>query len=268
VREIASFLLPWEFSAAALLLCSCAIVWYGGHLATTPPIQRPRLGRRLAFFTGWALIYFVMQTHFDYLSQHMFFIHRIQHLVLHHLGPFLVALALPLPVPAMLQRLARHRIARVAWHAVQNPVVTPLLFVGLIYLWLTPSIHFDAMLSSHLYALMNWSMLVDGLLFWGVMLDPRSRRDGALIGLGLRIWLVLLAIPPQILLGAYMTFSSKELFDVYDVCGRAWGLAASADQTVGGIVTWIPASMMHVVAALILISRWMRFDQGKKPRLA
>ncbi len=44
---------------------------------------------------GVVLIYAVVQTHYDYLSQHMFFFHRLQHLVLHHLGPFLIALGVP-----------------------------------------------------------------------------------------------------------------------------------------------------------------------------
>jgi putative membrane protein len=262
LRDTAAFLLPWEFSPAAFLLCVGAVVAYGLHLARVPNHRRPGIGRRLSFFSGWALIYFVMQTRFDYLSQHMFFIHRIQHLVLHHLGPFLVALALPLEVPGIVRRLARHRSARLAWHSVQNPVVAPLLFVGLIYLWLTPSIHFDAMLSARLYAVMNWSMLVDGLLFWGLMLDPRPRAMGAQLGFGARLWLVLLAIPPQLVLGAYIALSKRDLFDVYAVCGRAFGLDAGTDQVVGGIVTWIPATMMHVVAVLVLLSRWMRSDKA------
>jgi putative membrane protein len=259
-----AFLKPWEFSPATLVLCAGAAAWYARVVAKAPPGRRPHLARRIAWFAGWASVYFVMQTRFDYLSQHMFFIHRIQHLVLHHLGPFLVALALPLPVPAVVRAIARSGIARGAWRALQNWAVAPLLFVGLIYFWLTPSIHFDAMLSAPLYAVMNWSMLLDGLLFWGLMLDPRPKRDGALIGFGPRVFLVLLALVPQIVLGAYIALSSRELFDVYSVCGRAWGLDAADDQTIGGLVTWIPAAMMHVVAAIILVSRWMRFDTGTR----
>ncbi len=39
-----------------------------------------------------------MHTQFDYYARYMFFVHRGQHLVLHHLGAFLIALANPLPV--------------------------------------------------------------------------------------------------------------------------------------------------------------------------
>jgi putative membrane protein len=263
LHDTAAFLLPWEFSPAAFLLCAGAVTGYALWISRTPQAQRPGRWRRLSFFAGWALIYFAMQTRFDYLSQHMFFIHRLQHLVLHHTGPFLVALSLPLPMPPFVRGIVRRPAVRLAWRSVQNPVVAPLLFVGLIYLWLTPSIHFDAMLSAHLYALMNWSMLIDGLLFWGLMLDPRPRSEGALLGFGARLWLVLLTIPPQLVLGAYIALSRRDLFDVYAVCGRAWGMAAGTDQVLGGTITWIPAAMMHVVAALVLLSRWMHADRAE-----
>lgn len=258
-------------------MCTGAAVLYARGLARSRAGARPGPGRALSFFAGWTLVYFVMQTRFDYLSQHMFFIHRIQHLVLHHLGPFLVALSAPGAVLArglpagVRERLLgawNHPARRFAYRLLQNAAVAPLLFVGLIYLWLMPSIHFDAMLSAPLYALMNWSMLLDGLLFWSLMLDRRPRRDGALLGFGLRIWIVLLAIVPQIAIGAYIALSGRDLYEVYAVCGRAWALGAGADQTLGGCITWIPAGMMHVAAALILIGRWMHADPGPAARPA
>ena len=267
-----AFLLPWEFSPEALLLCAGAVWLYARGLARLPNAERPGIARRIAYFTGWALVYFVMQTHWDYLSQHMFYIHRIQHLVLHHLGPFLIVLAQPLPVLArglpggaaerVMRPFWRNPVTRIVYRLFQNWLVAPVLFVGLIYLWLTPSIHFDAMLSLRLYLVMNWSMLLDGLLFWALMLDPRTRAEGALIGFGPRMFLLLACIPPQIYIGAHIGLSTHELYNVYSVCGRAWPLDPLTDQNLGGLITWIPASMMHVVGVLVLLGRWMHSDQG------
>jgi putative membrane protein len=277
-----AFLLPWEFSPPALALCAGAVLVYARGARRLPAGERPGAGCTVAFVAGWALIYFVLQTRWDYYSQHMFFMHRIQHLVLHHLGPFLVVLSQPLPalarglpasaVERVVRPFWRHRLTRLAYRALQNWLVAPVLFVGLIYLWLTPSIHFDAMLSLPLYLVMNWSMLLDGLLFWALMLDPRSRREGALLGLGPRIFLLLAAIVPQIAIGARIGLATHELYDVYTVCGRAWPMSALTDQSLGGLITWIPAAMMHVLGVLLLLARWMRSDQGAnvgaKPRAA
>lgn len=271
LRVTVAFLLPWEFSPAMLALCGGAVFLYvRGLVRAARGIHEP-LARRLAFIGGWALIYFVTQTHYDYLSQHMFYIHRVQHLVLHHIGPFLIALSQPLAVlgrglPRGLQErfltpLWRSRPMRIAYRVMQNAIVAPVLFVGLIFFWLTPSIHFDAMLSARLYQVMNWSMLLDGLLFWALMLDPRSQAEGALVGFGLRILILIITIFPQMALGAHLAMSTTDLYSVYAVCGRAWNLSPHADQIYGGLTTWIPPGMMNLIAILILIGRLMRADQ-------
>ena len=270
LRDAAAFLLPWTFSPAVFLACVGALVLYARGLASGATHEP--IARRMAFSIGVALVYAVMQTRFDYLSQHMFFIHRLQHLVLHHLGPFLIALSAPARVLAAgrsreAKRAVRSfpgaRYVRAAYRVVQHPVVAPVLFVGLIAFWLTPTVHFAAMLNATLYDVMNWSMLLDGLLFWMLILDPRTRAEGALIGLGARILIVLAAIVPQILIGAHITFASTDLYDVYEVCGRAWDLPAGDDQRIGGLIIWIPAAMMHVVAALVLLRRWMHADAAR-----
>jgi len=268
VPPLLTILTPWEFSPTILVASVAAAGLYGRGLR-----QRRRAGlktgvwRSLSFYIGLGLVYGVLQTYVDYLSQHMFWVHRAQHLVLHHLGPFLIALAVPHEVlrwglPARLRDevllpLWRSRPLRLAYRAVQNPLVSPLLFVGLIFLWLTPSVHFDAMLSITRYKLMNWSMLVDGLLFWWLVLDPRSPNEHGTLGYPARILMLWAVMLPQIFLGAHITFSKSVLYDVYSVCGRAWPISPMDDQLTGGIITWIPSAMMSVLAILLVIRLWM-----------
>jgi len=272
-----AFFLPWEFSPLFVALALGAALAYARGLRRMAPGERVGILRRFGFWSGLALIYLVMHTRYDYLSQHMFYLHRLQHLVLHHLAPFLLALSRPQAViarglPARLHDRVlapawRHPLVQWAYRLLQNWLVAPVLFVGLIFLWLDPEVHFYAMLSGPLYQLMNWSMLLDGLLFWFLMLDPRSRAEGALIGLGPRIGLLLAAAVPQIMLGAHIALAPEDLFGVYAVCGRAWAISPLEDQQLGGLVTWIPAAMMHVVGTLIVIGYWMRAD-ARRARVA
>lgn len=262
------FITPWEpaplvqlaiWGALALYIAGC---WRGA---------RPGIWRSLAFATGLAAFYAVTQTGLDYYAQYLFYAHRGQHLVLHHLAPFLVALAAPAPVlaaglPHGLRGRWRgwreHPSARwlaLPYRCLQQPVVAGVLFVGLIYLWLIPSVHFDAMLSADLYWLMNASMAVDGLLFWWLIF---ARGDGRLtpnLSFGKRVALLVAIVPPQILAGAVMVFSERNLFDVYSVCGRAFPISPMTDQQLGGLLTWIPPSMMSVIAVLVLLA--MRFNE-------
>lgn len=257
------FLAPWQFDPFAALGLSLAAGLYATGILRG---ARPAAGRVIAYFTGVLAMYAVLHTYLDYYAQYLFAAHRGQHLVLHHLGPFLVALANPLPV----WRRALGGPVRVpgwleaVYRAVQHPLVAPVLFVGLIYFWLIPAIHFDAMLSHQLYLVMNWSMALDGLLFWWLILVPRGFGHLVDLGYGTRLAMVLLVMFPQIVLGAYITLGPTDLYDVYSVCGRAFPLSPEEDQLYGGLLTWIPAAMMSVVGAVIVLGRWMRDDTERR----
>lgn len=259
-------LLPYHFYPEVVAFCALAAGVYAVALRRMVEAgERPGIGAPIAWFTGIVLTYAVMHTHLDYLSQYMFWVHRGQHLVLHHLAPFLMVLGAPhrvLPyafAPGPRARLAsvlHHPLIRWPYRTVQHPVIAPVLFIGLIFFWLDAEIHFDAMLSIDLYRIMNASMLIDGLLFWWLIVDPRGRQSGGL-GFGVRILLLWAIMIPQILLGAHIGLADGVLYDVYAVCGRAWPLDPITDQRIGGFITWIPAAMMSVIGALVVFRLWL-----------
>ncbi|MBW7470994.1 cytochrome c oxidase assembly protein [Marinobacter sp. F4218] len=267
----AGYLLPYDFSPLTVLSFMVVLGLYGLALPRLPEKERPGSGRILTFVAGVLLCYGVMQTRFDYYSQYMFFVHRGQHLILHHLGPILIALSNPLPVLRFWHRVIGSRGRRLLkplgllYRMLQQPVVASVLFVGLIYFWLWPPIHFDAMLSRQLYWLMNWSMLLDGLLFWWLIFDARSPVLTNALGYGKRILLLALVAIPQMILGAWIVFSRGMVYDVYEVCGRAWPMPPATDQLLGGLLTWIPPAMMSILGILIILRRAMHED-GKFTR--
>ncbi|HEY5430150.1 MAG TPA: hypothetical protein VIK04_13620, partial [Solirubrobacteraceae bacterium] len=68
---------PWDFSWLEFLAVALGAWWYARGVALTPAAARPGVARRLSFVAGTALIYTVLQTHFDYMAQHMFFLNRL-----------------------------------------------------------------------------------------------------------------------------------------------------------------------------------------------
>ena len=264
-----TLLAPWEFSPTVLFAClATAVLYWRGLRQCRREGINTGVWRHLGFFTGLLLIYAVMQTYIDYLSQHMFWVHRVQHLVLHHLGPFLIVLAAPHEILGRgLPEVWRQKVLLPLWNSwpvrgvyrfLQNPIIAPVLFVGLIYLWLIPSVHFEAMLSESRYKLMNWSMLIDGFLFWWLMMDPRMPHEHRTLRYPLRILILWVVMVLQIILGAHIALSKTILYDVYNVCGRAWPINPLTDQTIGGLATWIPTAMMSVIGILLVIRMWMR----------
>lgn len=267
--------IPWEPSVT-VVVCFGLAAWLYWRGARRAPATAP-WHRQLLFWVGLLIVYTGLHTHLDYYAEHEFFIHRIQHMGLHHMGPFLIALAYPgitmrrgLPV-----RLRKHWLRpALAWPPVRmlldvllHPLVAAVIFVGLIYFWLWPAVHFDAMLDWRLYRVMNFSMAADGMLFWWLVLDHRPRPP-ARLSPGIRVLVALAVILPQILVGAYVTFTSTDLYPIYSLCGRAFAsITPLQDQHLGGLILWIPSSMMSVLAALVAFGHWLRLDsKGRLPR--
>lgn len=270
--SIIAFLTPWEFSPALVVfVIGLGAFYWLGMRATSKQHKTAKYYWQVAsFYLGVLSIYIVSHTYLDYLSQYMFWVHRFQHLVLHHLAPLLIVLGgvqiISLGCPQLFSAW-RCLPAVIRWpfeftyRVIQHPIVAPVVFVGLIYLWLMPGIHFAAMLSEPLYYLMNWSMLIDGLLFWWLILGPDWQ--GGPKGFAMRIVMMLVVVVPQQLLGAYLTLSNKVIYDVYDVCGRAWPISPMVDQIYGGLITWIPASMMSVLGFILVLRRRLNFEKRK-----
>jgi putative membrane protein len=253
---------PWDFAPLQFLATWLALWWFVRGVMASAPAERPPLWRGVCFVGGLVITYAVLQTRFEYLAQHMFFLNRVQHIVMHHLGPMLIVLGWPGAVikrgmPRQLTRLSEARWLTRSVHFIQQPLLAAVLFVGLIYLWLVPSVHFRAMIDLNLYAVMNWSMVVDGILFWSLILDPRPSPP-ARISFAARGGLVLGVMFPQILLGAMIAFSGQDLYDFYHWCGRIYpSIGAIRDQTFGGLIVWIPGAMMSV-AGLLLVVNFLR----------
>lgn len=260
------YLAPYRFYPEVVIFCGIAAVAYArGLIVRRRNGMEVPVGPAIAFFAGVVLTYAVMHTILDYYAQFMFWSHRAQHLVLHHMAPFLMALgwphrvlpyALPPAARATAGRVLRHPLVRTPYRVVQQPVVACVLFVGIIYFWMVPEIHFAAMLSESRYRLMNASVFLEGLLFWWLIVDPRGRSEGGLAFWArlLMLWAVMI---PQIVLGAYVALSNQELYEVYSICGRAWPIDPMTDQRLGGLITWIPAAMMSVIGALVVFRMWL-----------
>lgn len=253
------WLIPWETSFAIVVVTTLtALIFIRGCLRCQLPFRQ-----KLCFCAGLLSIYVVTQTQADYYAEHAFFVHQLQSLMLHHLGPFLIVLACPKDaLSAGCPVAVKQSIRKVsAWKPLQgtvkvlfHPAIAVTGFVGVIIFWLLPSIHFIAMLDWRIYRLMNWSMVLNGLMFWGLALNPDSIRSP-----GSRISMMLTVVPPQILIGALIFFAPHELYPIYTLCGRAFtGMSSITDQQIGGLILWMNAAMMSVIGILIVIYKELR----------
>jgi putative membrane protein len=262
-------LLPWDLSPTVLVTVAVVTVLYvRGAARTQPPT---RAGRRLGFGVGLLLIYAALQTRWDYYAGHMFFVHRLQHLVLHDVGPALLAGAAPgaalaCGLPAALRsRLSALKIAlRGPARFLLEPWTATAIYIASLLLWLWPPVHFDVMLSNWLYKAMNWSVVLGDLPFWWLVLDPRP-WPLARVRPGWRILMLVIVMVPMMLAGAMLSLTRHDRYPVYEVCGRFLPIAPITDQQLGGLVIWIAGGFTIGIVFLLVLARLLDHEGRAQP---
>ena len=249
--------MPWEFVWWEYLATALGLYWFFRGLARLPRDEWPALWRIVSYVLGVVSVYVVLQTRIDYYALHMFFVHRAQHYVLHHSGAFMIALGAAGPalwagMPRFLHPILKSRPVTATVDFLQHPAVAPVLFVGLIYLWLIPALHTRVMLDVRLYNLMNASMAINGIFFWCLILDPRPRPP-ARIGSGMRALLVIAVEPFQMILGAILSLSSIDFYPVYRICGRVLAISAISDMHYGGLIIWLPSTLTSFAGMIVVL---------------
>lgn len=265
----------WQFTLdiviGTLLVALVYVAGVARRRGTTTPSQ---VLRHVSFFTGLAVVFLALQSPIDTISEHLFAMHQVQHLLLRMVGPMLIVLAAPqatltagLPSPArkaVLTPLASSRGLRTVFAILAQPAIVTVLFVGVLYFWEIPRYHDLALLNEPVHYGMHAIMLIAGLMFWWRIVDRRGPPMGLRYGMRLMLlWLVLLS---NIVLGAYTTLKTPVLYHAYDRLGRFWDVTPSIDEHLGGIIIWIPSSMMCLIAVLAVIHMWGREESRIEKR--
>lgn len=259
------WLTPWEFSPTLIISFIAAIVLYVRGCR----VHKPNYFRQFLFWFGIVLLYLSLHTRVDYYAERMFFIHRLQHLVLHHLGPLLIMGAypgqtlragMPLSWRRALMFALRSPFGRALESVCTHRIFVPFLFVFLVLVWMLPVVQFYSMLDWRLYRVMNWSVVISGFMYWNLILDRRPSPPAALSAGG-RIISPIITTVPQMIVGAIITFSDYDLYPIFDLCGRALpGWDAVQDQVAGGLIMWVLAGFIEVFGVLYALGTMMRLS--------
>lgn len=262
--ELIAWLVPWEFSPTVVLaFIVAAVLFVRGQRR-----HRVTVARQVFFWAGMVLLYLSLHTRVDYYAERMFFIHRLQHLVLHHLGPLLLMAGfpgsamragLPLAWRTALRRFLSTPVGRGVEGVLTHKILIPTVFVLMVLVWLVPTVQFYSMLDVRLYRLMNWSVVITGILYWNLILDRRPAPPAAMTPGG-RVISPILTMAPQMVAGAIIAFTERDLYPLFELCGRAIAMSAETDQTIGGLTMWIPAALVEVIGLLVALGTLMRLS--------
>jgi len=259
----------WRLSADIYIPTALVVLVYLRGMIRRRSARRPvGVWRHIAFFAGAILVFLALQSPIDPFAERAFWIHQIQHSLLRMVGPMLLALSHPegilvagLPRVArtnILRPLAMSRTMRTLAGFLRNGWVVFGLFMGSLYFWQVPVIHDAALLNPYLHYLMHATMLLAGLIFFWRIFELRLPPHG--LRYGIRLLMLIGAVLLNIAIGAVTTLKASVLYLAYDIQGRLFVESALSDEQSGGFVIWIPGSMMALVAILITVVGWNRYE--------
>ena len=205
--------------------------------------------------------------------------HMIQHLLLIMIAPPLLLLANPMPfilwglpgkwrlkIGRGLSRLLNGKsVFRQYLRKATTPGIVWMIWLISIIGWHDPNAYNAALSSDLVHDLEHLTFFLGGMLFWWHVTGagPRIHKQFGLIG---RIAFALSAVPPNMLTGAAIAFATEPIYTYYNNVPRLMGLSVMEDQQLGGVIMWVPGSMMYIIAALVLISRLLQ-GESRKPAL-
>ncbi len=267
----------WSWDPAVLLgLVAAAAVYARGVRTFWARVGTGRGVARwqaAAYAGGLAALFIALVSPLDALSSALFAAHMVQHLLLILAAAPLLVLGSPVVPFLWAFRRARRRAigrwwrrasaVRAGWHALSQPAVVWVLYTATLWIWHLPGLYQAALASEPIHALEHLALLATALLFWWTVLHPG--RHGRL-GYGPGVLYVFAATVQSALLGILMTFARAPWYPAYAASTEAWGLTPLEDQQLAGLLMWVPAGLVYLVAASALFVAWLQIAERETQR--
>lgn len=262
-------LAQWQFTPQITLGLALVAWLYFRGMRRPSRAARRRGGCNLrpwSFFAGLFCLYAALQSPLDFLADHLFFVHQIQHLILMMVVPILLLAPAPegeltrgMPRRArrlVLAPIVRNRSCRTIIGFLMHPCTATVIGGGEIYIWMIPAVYDTALLNERIHDLMHLCLLLGGLLFWRRVLEPR--RPPAGLSYLARAAMLKVNLMMVVALGGYLT--SKQLPLYSDSGFGLLNITSIVDEQIGGAILWCAGSAILLAAMAITIRRWIRVE--------
>lgn len=222
-----------------------------------------RIGEPIFFAGGWLALVIALVSPMHAWGRVLFSAHMTQHEVLMLVAAPLLVLGQPLVVflwafPVNWSRrignIGKLRWFNRTWRFLTFPLVAWLLHAIALWVWHVPVL-FDAVLQNEwIHTLQHLSFLGSALLFWWALIHG---PQGAM-GYGAALLYLFTTSIHSGALGALLTVAGSVWYPSYIGLTNSWGLTPLEDQQLGGLIMWIPAGLVYLIAGLALFVGWLR----------
>jgi putative membrane protein len=216
-----------------------------------------------AYAGGWFALFVALVSPLHPLGRVLFSAHMTQHEVLMLVAAPLVVLgrplipflwAMPLEWARTVGAWGRAAWLQKVWRALTNPLAAWAIHAVALWVWHVPAL-FQATIDHELvHTAQHLSFFLSALLFWWAIIHGRR----GLKGYGAAVLYLFTTSVHSGALGALITFASSVWYPAYLKTTESWGLTPLEDQQLGGLIMWVPAGLVYLVAGLALFAGWLR----------
>ncbi len=263
----------WRLAVLAALAAGATV--YGRGVTRIWAAAGPGHGIRrrsvMAYGAGIASLIVALVSPLDPLSALLFSAHMSQHEILMLVAAPLIVMGRPIVAllwavpPAWRVRLARaaeHQPVRAGWRALTHPVVALIVHAVVLWAWHIPRLFEAAMRHDPLHAVQHLMFFGTAALFWWSLLAGRYGRAGY----GVAVLFVFATGLHTGLLGVLLTFARHLWYPIYAARADGAGADPLADQTLAGLIMWVPAGAILFVFGLGLFAAWVAEAERRSRR--
>jgi putative membrane protein len=252
---------PWSWEPAIVVPLAGIIAIYA-----TGAVRRGNLRelfwRHASFAAGWLALFLALTSPIHELGEQLFSAHMLQHEIMILISAPLISASHP-GATCLWAFAPRQRAQVGGWvHAVESsgfvrvftrPLSAWLLETVALWVWHIPALYDATLTSDLIHAAQHLSFFLTSVLFWSALYGVG--RSAMSYGAG--TFYVFGAAAQCSALGALLTFSSVLWYPAYASTTTRWGLTALQDQQLGGVIMWVPSSLVFIVIGLALFARWL-----------
>jgi putative membrane protein len=253
-------LTAWAWDPVIVLgLAVCgALYWRGATEA-----HGLRRWERWCYWAGWWSLVIALVSPLHPMGEVLFSAHMAQHEILMLISAPLLVLGrplvpylwgLPLNARKVVGDATKSRPLQATWQWITRPLNAWWIHALALWGWHAPSLFQATVEDDFVHTLQHLSFLGSALLFWWALLRGRQAENNY----GLAVLYVFSTGVHSSILGALLTFSPRVWYPVYANTTTAWGLTPLEDQQIGGLIMWVPAGLVFIVAGLALFGKWIQ----------
>ncbi len=226
---------------------------------------------KLCFWAGWLSLGLALVSPLHPLGEVLFSAHMVQHEILMVVAAPLLVLsrplitflwAFPLSWRRALGQASKRNAVRSVWLAATAPLAAWCFHAAAIWVWHAPFLFQATLRSDWAHAAQHVSFLSSALLFWWALFYAHGRK-----AYGSGVLYIFTTAAHTGILGALLTLAPHLWYPAYATRTQAWGVSPLEDQQIGGLIMWVPASLVYLAAGLALFAAWLRESDKRVSRV-